>query len=145
MHTVFYHGIPGPCHRRKNSSLTWRRAMGCKKETSGVEKKNGRRVMSSVSTEHHTTSRTISGSLTLPTVLSRWSFISRRHQESGRKRKGDDESWGETLKARIFWRFTSKSPLRSKYPFAVYHSHIYRQWSCNLRSVNALELDTNLF
>lgn len=52
------------------------------KETTRMEKKNGRRRAASRTTGRAmSTSRTISGSLTPPTVLSGWSFIFRRHGE----------------------------------------------------------------
>jgi len=85
-----YRDHPGHRHSWKNSSLT--RDAWQKKEMSRVEKKNGRRAADDrvqrcwVVARHHATSRAISDSLTPPTVLSRWSFISRRHQECENRR-----------------------------------------------------------
>lgn len=99
------------------SRATRRDALQKGSERSGKEKRPARRgrpgarCRESVAPRLHATSRTISGSLTPPTVLSRWSFISRRQTGTGeterknaekKKRKNPTRNFESS---RIPWRF----------------------------------------
>lgn len=112
-----------------------RRAVHCKKKTSRVEKKNGRRAMSSVP-QHHT-SRTISGSLT-PThsVVSQMKF---HFPQTPRSRGRAKKRWRKLARyiesSDFVTRFTSSSQdvsISRDLPYSWSYSWTH---SYNLRSV----------